>query len=255
MELLAFRLGSKIASRLAYDPHRGGHHHANEHDHVSPAIAAKHRETELLGGGSSSSPSPSPRPEGDAKPTPPETLPRADDLEMHALEGDSAELSGAAREILGVAILEFGVVFHSLIIGLTLATTEDFKILFIVIIFHQMFEGIGLGVRLSLLPMPAGSMIPWLGAMIYSCITPLGMAIGLGVRNTYNGNSATASYITGTFDSVSAGILLYTGLVELLAHEFIFNEKMRQAPLGKVMVNILEVLTGAGIMALLARWA
>lgn len=118
-----------------------------------------------------------------------------------------------------------------------------------------MFEGLGLGSRLALLPLAPGSPLPYFGALAYALVTPLGMAIGLGVRSTYNGESAKASYITGTFDSVSSGILLYTGLVELLAHEFIFNEKMRTAPLKKVFLAIGEMLLGAGLMALLGRWA
>lgn len=118
-----------------------------------------------------------------------------------------------------------------------------------------MFEGLGLGTRLALLPLKPGSWIPYLGGVAYSIVTPIGMAIGLGIRTTYNGDSATANYVTGTFDATSSGILLYTGLVELLAHEFIFNEKMRQAPLGKVMLAIGEMLLGAGLMALLGRWA
>lgn len=144
----------------------------------------------------------------------------------------------------------------SVIIGITLGTTTDsFTTLFIVIIFHQMFEGLGLGTRLAALPLKPKSPIPFVGAIAYSVVTPIGMAIGLGVRHTYNGDSAKANYITGTFDSVSSGILLYTGLVELLAHEFIFNEKMRTAPLGKVLLNVAEMCTGAGIMALLGKWA
>lgn len=46
-------------------------------------------------------------------------------------------LDTAIAQILGVAILEFGVVFHSILIGLTLAVDQEFKILFIVIIFHR----------------------------------------------------------------------------------------------------------------------
>jgi zinc transporter 1/2/3 len=138
-----------------------------------------------------------------------------------------------------------------------------------------MFEGLGLGSRLALLPLGPGSAIPFLGAVAYSLVTPIGLAIGLGVRHTYNEDSAKASYVTGTFDSASAGILLYTGLVELLAHEFIceftlqqsharrltdhvlcaVNEKMRTDPLGKVLVHVCTMLLGAGIMALLGRWA
>lgn len=118
-----------------------------------------------------------------------------------------------------------------------------------------MFEGLGLGTRLALLPLKPGSYIPYIGAVAYSIVTPLGMAVGLGVRSTYNADSTKAALVTGVFDSSSSGILLYTGLVELLAHEFIFNDKMRKAPLRKVMLAIFEMLLGAGLMALLGRWA
>lgn len=112
-----------------------------------------------------------------------------------------------------------------------------------------MFEGLGLGSRLSSLPLPrkyrwgeiqawqtacAGSRtwtdlpihaVPWVAAVLYASITPLGVAIGLGVRNTYNPDSANAVIISGVLDAVAAGVLLYTGLVELLAHDFIFNRE------------------------------
>jgi zinc transporter 1/2/3 len=40
-------------------------------------------------------------------------------------------------KIVGIAILEFGIIFHSMILGLLLAVEEDFVILFIVLIFHR----------------------------------------------------------------------------------------------------------------------
>ena len=40
------------------------------------------------------------------------------------------------------------------------------------------------------------------------------MAIGLGISSSYNSNSATTTAREGTLDAISAGILLYTGLVE-----------------------------------------
>jgi solute carrier family 39 (zinc transporter), member 1/2/3 len=125
--------------------------------------------------------------------------------------------------LLGFFILEFGVIFHSVIIGLTLSTTgSDFNTLFVVIIFHQMFEGLGLGSRLAILPFKKGSIWPWILGSIYGFVTPLGMAIGLGVRTTYDSASQTALIVSGVLDAISSGILLYTGLVELLAHEFLF---------------------------------
>jgi zinc transporter 1/2/3 len=41
------------------------------------------------------------------------------------------------------------------------------------------------------------------------------MAVGLGVGQAYNGSSATTLAVQGTLDAISAGILLYTGLVEV----------------------------------------
>ncbi|KAF8327213.1 Zinc/iron permease [Cantharellus anzutake] len=124
--------------------------------------------------------------------------------------------SDVLAQLVGVAILEFGVIFHSIIIGLTLAVNEDFKTLFVVIVFHQMFEGLGLGSRLAYLALPKSyNWVPYIGGITYSIATPIGTAIGLGVRSTYNPDSMKASLITGTLDSISAGILLYTGLVEV----------------------------------------
>jgi solute carrier family 39 (zinc transporter), member 1/2/3 len=116
-------------------------------------------------------------------------------------------------------------IFHSVIIGLPLSTTgSDFNTLFVVVIFHQMFEGLALGSRLAILPFAKGSRLPWFLALAYAAVTPLGMAIGLGVRTTYDSASQTALLVSGILDAISSGILLYTGLVELLAHEFLFSK-------------------------------
>lgn len=241
VELMSFRIGAGLASKLAYDPHLGGHHHATEHaiPRSGAAVPSAKDGDEIIDQNDS-----------------PRTIEKASsDEEIGVVNPNEFALSAAASEILGVMILEFGVIFHSIIIGITLGTTTDFTTLFIVLIFHQAFEGLGLGTRLALLPLPKKSWIPFLGGIAYAWVTPIGIAIGLGIRESYNGDSTTANYVTGTFDSVSSGILLYTGLVELLAHEFIFNEKMRTAPLPKVLLSVFEMLLGAGLMALLGYWA
>lgn len=43
----------------------------------------------------------------------------------------------------------------------------------------------------------------------------IGIAAGLGVRSSYNPGSTTASIVSGVLDAFSAGILIYTGLVEV----------------------------------------
>jgi hypothetical protein len=50
-------------------------------------------------------------------------------------------------------------------------------------------------------------------------ITPIGVAIGMGVHSAYNPNSGAALLSIGVLDSISAGILIYTGIVEMLYHD------------------------------------
>ena len=129
---------------------------------------------------------------------------------------------------------------------MTLAVTSDFVTLFVVIIFHrkflffllkkiilkiyaqydfvynvETFEGLGIGSRLAYLEMPRKYYwVPIAGALLYGITTPVGIAIGLGVRTTYNPNSTTASIVSGVLDSLSAGVLVYTGLVEVRTNNF-----------------------------------
>jgi zinc transporter 1/2/3 len=53
---------------------------------------------------------------------------------------------------------------------------------------------------------------------------------------------------------MSAGILIYTGLVELLARDFLFNP-LRTKDNKRLAFMITCVFLGAGLMALLGKWA
>lgn len=81
------------------------------------------------------------------------------------------------------------------------------------------------------------------------------MVIGLSVRNSYSPNSPTALVVSGVLDALSAGVLLYTGLVELLAAEFLFHPEMKEAPTGKVLYALSCVILGAVVMAVLGELA
>ncbi|KAJ3730043.1 ZIP-like iron-zinc transporter [Lentinula guzmanii] len=172
--------------------------------------------------------------------------------------GNVAVLDSPMTQILGVAILEFGVVLHSVLVGLTLAVDPDFKILFVVLVFHQTFEGLGVGSRLAYmqndLPL-AYRNVALYGALLYGITTPVGIAAGMGVRTTYNPDSTTASIVSGVMDSLSAGILIYTGMVELLAHEFLFSREMQTSSNARLARCVCTMLLGCGLMALLGKWA
>ncbi|KAJ7450225.1 ZIP-like iron-zinc transporter [Mycena latifolia] len=228
LELIAFRWGTARLQKinLTHDAH--GHHVGSHAAHG---------------------------PEG--APVPAE-LPKSkypDDVEEQSAPGSWIDDSAAAQ-IIGIAILEFGVLLHSILIGLTLAVDEDFKILFVVIVFHQTFEGLGLGSRLAFMKLPPRyNYVAIVAAIIYGLSTPIGIAVGLGIRSTYNPGSTTASIVSGVLDSLSAGILMYTGLVELLAHEFLFNKEMIKSSNGKLAYAIGSMLFGCAMMALLGKWA
>lgn len=107
---------------------------------------------------------------------------------------------------------------------------------------------------MSAIPWPRGSWLPWILCLAYGLTTPVSIAIGLGVRTTYNPGSFTANVVSGVLDSISAGILIYTGLVELLARDFLFDP-LRTRDNRRLLFMVGSVLLGAGIMALLGKWA
>jgi zinc transporter 1/2/3 len=171
------------------------------------------------------------------------------------VEGD--EHANYAAQMTAIFILEFGVIFHSVFIGLTLAVTDEFIILFIVLVFHQTFEGLGLGARLGTAVWPAGSRrwTPYLLGLLYAISTPLATGMGLVASHSLALDAATSKIVNGVFDAISGGILMYTALVELVAHEFMFNPEMRKAGLRMQLPAYGCVALGVGLMALLANWA
>ncbi|KAF2632779.1 low-affinity zinc ion transporter-like protein [Macroventuria anomochaeta] len=162
-----------------------------------------------------------------------------------------------AAQLTAVFILEFGVIFHSIFVGLTLAVAGDeFITLYIVLVFHQTFEGLGLGARLAEVPWPRSKRwTPYLLGLGYGISTPIAIAIGLGIRTTFSPESQTTLIVNGIFDSISAGILIYTGLVELMAHEFMFSPYMQKGPVSRTLYAFGLMILGAGLMALLGYWA
>lgn len=169
----------------------------------------------------------------------------------------SQDLVKDAAQLTGVFILEFGIVFHSVFVGLSLAVSGDeFITLYIVLVFHQTFEGLGLGTRLAITVLP--KMGPWVTygfVALYALATPVAIAIGLGIRSFFEPGSPSSLITNGVLYSISAGILIYTSLVELIAHEFLFSGGLEAAGPGTVAIAFACMSLGAGLMALLGKWA
>ncbi|KAK3844383.1 MAG: Zinc/iron permease [Linnemannia gamsii] len=176
----------------------------------------------------------------------------------HGSNGDKmvSQQEQRSREI-GTYILELGIALHSVIIGITLGTTvgAEFVSLLIALLFHQFFEGVALGGRIASLQFKRTSVRPWLLSAWFACSTPLGMAIGIGIRTTYEGESVTSLIVQGVFDACSAGILLYTALVQLMSTEINSNVAFRESSKGSQVVQFVALWMGAAAMAIVGKWA
>jgi zinc transporter 1/2/3 len=169
-------------------------------------------------------------------------------------------------------ILESSIILHSLLIGLSLSVVgAEFPTLYAVLVFHQTFEGLGLGTRLAEIPWPAHkTSTPYLLGVAYALSTPLAIAVGLCVRGSYSPGSQGVLIVSGVFDSVSAGVLIYSGLVEVLAREFLVQPGLHQYSQGEgqgeggegrrkdvsgVFAAFFWLCVGAAAMAVLGKWA
>ncbi|KAL7318490.1 hypothetical protein PS15m_001728 [Mucor circinelloides] len=157
---------------------------------------------------------------------------------------------------IGTLILELGIVMHSIIIGITLANTgnDEFITLLIALVFHQFFEGVALGTRINDMNIK-GWKRPALMGILFIIMTPIGCAIGIGIHSSFNPNSSSSILASAILDSLSAGILLYNAYISLMSQEINQNAEFRQAPFLRKFVCFISMYCGAGLMALLGKWA
>ncbi|CZT52375.1 related to Fe2+/Zn2+ regulated transporter [Rhynchosporium secalis] len=182
--------------------------------------------------------------------------PAAQDTSIGALGHAHSSGDGHRDSHFSVAVMESGIVFHSILIGITLNVTPNswFTTLFIVIIFHQMFEGLALGTRIASLKSSTSFLTKSIMATVFTLITPIGMAIGVGVLKHFNGNDPATIVAIGTLDALSAGILLWVGLVEMLAHDWMGGD-MSRASRGRTVVGGVSLVAGMVLMSVLGKWA
>lgn len=220
-------------------------------------------------------------------------------------------VSRLSPETVSVLVLEAGIIFHSILIGITLVVAGDsfFLTLFVVILFHQMFEGIALGSRIAALgaasrPVDSAAAIAapasdtssknqdpnvakadensmsdadaprtvvpvvetpkayfslprkMLLALPFALITPIGMSIGIGVLQHFNGNNRNTLLAIGTLDALSAGILIWVGLVEMWAEDWMVEgAEMLSTGILTTLLAGTGLVFGVIIMSVLGKWA
>lgn len=161
------------------------------------------------------------------------------------------------RLLLQCLLLEAGILFHSVFIGMAIsvATGGAFVVFLVAIAFHQTFEGLALGSRIAALRFPRSSPRPWLMVLAYGTTTPLGQAIGLAVHRFYDPQSQTGLLMVGVMNAVSSGLLLFAGLVQLLAEDFLTEKSYRTLKGTTRLRAFVAVVGGAMLMAAVGAFA
>jgi solute carrier family 39 (zinc transporter), member 1/2/3 len=157
------------------------------------------------------------------------------------------------RLVLQCLLLEAGILFHSVFIGMALSVSVGpaFIVLLIAISFHQTFEGLALGSRIASISTFAtqGGTKPWIMCCLYGITTPVGQAIGLGVQGLYDPASQFGLLMVGIVNAVSSGLLLYAGLVQLLAEDFLSETSYQELQGRRRLEACGSVVAGSMLMA------
>ena len=219
-------IGGRVASRQY--PHGHAHAHAHGLSHMHPG-----------------------RSEKGVPGSPTSEEPRDTVQDPH---GHHIDAAFAAEQNWQVLLLEAGIIFHSIMIGVTLGagSGNGWTTLFIVIIFHQIFEGLALGARIAVLSWITRTRALVMAAA-FTLITPIGIAIGIAVRKSFSQNGKAALLSVGILNAISAGILLYTAF-KLLSGDFT-DGPLKRAKIGKVLVAMTSLVVGMIAMSILGKWA
>ncbi|SGZ58619.1 CIC11C00000000948 [Sungouiella intermedia] len=162
----------------------------------------------------------------------------SEDDEKRPVQTQSVELETSDK--MSVILLEAGIIFHSVLIGVTTVVAGDsyYITLFIVVLFHQAFEGVALGSRIASLT-KSNIWFKILMGLAFAITTPIGMAIVIAI---------------GTLDAFSAGVLLWVGLIEMLAHDWLHGP-LANAGLVRISLSLVALVAGLVLMSFLGKWA
>ncbi|XP_043718458.1 zinc transporter 6, chloroplastic-like [Telopea speciosissima] len=154
-------------------------------------------------------------------------------------------------------VLEIGIIFHSVIIGVTMGMSQNqctIRPLVAALAFHQIFEGMGLGGCIAQAGFGLGTTSYM--CFLFSVTTPMGIVMGMVVLSVtgYNDNSPSALILEGLLGSLSSGVLIYMALVDLIAADFFHNKMMSSEP-WITKVSYIALVLGSASMSVLAIWA
>jgi len=180
------------------------------------------------------------------------TVCKDDDCTGHTLL--SSNPATLKTQISAVFLSEASISVHSVLIGLALGITTGDEIvpLLIALTFHQFLEGVAIGTA----AIYAGMKIRTVAilALVFSLTTPVGIAIGIGVRSSFNENDPTALYTQGILDAICAGLLIFLALGDHVNAMKSQAHWLKEEGAVTHGACIGAFLVGVGVMCALAVW-
>ena len=155
------------------------------------------------------------------------------------------------RAIIKAFVLEFSVAIHSVIIGFSFGglTADQFgtiKVLMAALVFHQFFEGLALGAAIL------ESKLGLISTLAFALTFALTFSLG-GIVGVFHSPESSDVLVQICFNSVAAGLLLYSSLVEMIGADFQSPDLANRPGLKAAMFTALT--SGVAAFAVLAIYA
>lgn len=157
--------------------------------------------------------------------------------------------------LLKMIILFVGLMFHNIFVGLALGIADNDYVLFIAILFHQFFEGLGMGARVAMANLRSIVTVIIID-VIFAAIPVVFIGVGIGIKHGVAAAEDQQGYnITkGTFQGLSAGVLIYVAIVHMI-RAYKDNGTSAKHLDWHRLSSYCGLLFGAAIMAVIGIWA
>ncbi|KAJ8028411.1 Zinc transporter ZIP1 [Holothuria leucospilota] len=180
--------------------------------------------------------------ESAATPTPEE---EEEDKGLQAESGASEDEKMSVRRaltILNACILMVALSIHSVLeglaLGLQLTRTATLDLL-IALSLHKGIEAFT--ISLSIVQTPASRALKYITFIVFSCTSPIGVAIGIPITSEENVESVSMLLVNGILQGLATGTFMFVTFIEILPQEL----KAK----GDRMIKFAVMLLGFGIIA------
>ena len=174
------------------------------------------------------------------------------------LQVSKSKVKSAVRSIVTAHTVEMGIVVHTVVLGITVGMWTESRValigFMIAMVFHQFFEGISLSVCI----LAAGDSISTCKklslASVFALSFPLSICLGIGLNYSWVDDYAK-ELVSAALGAVSGGMLVYMGLISLMAEDFLLSEYvMMPSKRGLRLQLVGSLMVGMTIMAVLGIW-